>query len=229
MNKQQRDKIANLPKLREKMGTRIYALRKKRNLSQRLLADEVGVSSVTISHWEHSNINPRGDNLIALSLALGCTSAYLMYGFEIEDADAPVASDGRYANYLLLNRIQAGVWQDSLWDESLKKNGSWIASDVTLGGEGFWLRIVNNAMSAASGLSVPEGTLVLFDTERKPENGDLVLIKFKLIAEPLFRQLLTEGGVKYLKALNPAWPICAIDAEVESICVAVEARLRLTF
>ncbi|MEG3133054.1 hypothetical protein SC206_05675 [Rouxiella sp. T17] len=57
-------------------------------------------------------------------------------------------------------------------------------------------------------------------------SGDLILIKLKNASEPVFRQLIIDDDVRYSKALNPSWPVCVLNAEVESICVAMEAKLQ---
>lgn len=104
---------------------------------------------------------------------------------------------------------------------------AWIESDAPPYGDGFWLRITNDAMESPIGLSIPEGFYVLFDTVREAIAGDLVMVAFRERPEPLFRKLVADAGAQYLKALNPAWPISRLDGDVDSICVAIETKIRL--
>jgi SOS-response transcriptional repressor LexA len=66
------------------------------------------------------------------------------------------------------------------------------------------------------------GDLIFVDPEVVPESGKYVVIKLEDADEAMFRQLIIEGGQKYLKALNPDWPdrIIEID-EKTKICGVV--------
>ena len=123
--------------------------------------------------------------------------------------------------YPVLNNLQAGAWQKAAC-------ATWLASDTQLDGKGFWLRIDNNAMTSLSGLSVAESSLVLFDTGRKSVAGDLILVLVQGRHEPTFRQLVHDSGVRYLRALNPKWPVHLFDRQDKLIGVAIESRLSLT-
>lgn len=82
-------------------------------------------------------------------------------------------------------------------------------------------------MTAPSGISIPEGTLVLIDTGRDPINGSLVIAKLTDANEATFKKLIIDGGAKYLKGLNPAWPLVPINGNCKIIGVAIETKLRL--
>lgn len=82
-------------------------------------------------------------------------------------------------------------------------------------------------MTAPAGLSIPEGTYVLFDTEREAVNGNLVIAKLSDSNEATFKKLVIDGGQKYLKGLNPHWPLVPINGNCRIIGVAVETKLRL--
>lgn len=82
-------------------------------------------------------------------------------------------------------------------------------------------------MTAPVGLSIPEGTFVLFDTGREAINGSLVIAKLSDSNEATFKKLIIDGGNKYLKGLNPAWPLVQINGNCKIIGVAIETKLRL--
>jgi SOS-response transcriptional repressor LexA len=60
---------------------------------------------------------------------------------------------------------------------SLKDIDMWLESDAHVQGDAFWLKIEGDSMTSPTGLSIPEGTYVLFDTGREPINGSLVIAK----------------------------------------------------
>jgi len=45
--------------------------------------------------------------------------------------------------------------------------------------------------------------------------------------EATFKRLVIDGAQKYLKGLNPAWPLVSINGNCKIIGVAVETKLRL--
>ena len=55
--------------------------------------------------------------------------------------------------------------------------------------------------------SFNEGDLIFVDPEVDPINGKYVVARLDDENEATFKQLIIEGGHKFLKATNPAWPI----------------------
>jgi len=69
------------------------------------------------------------------------------------------------------------------------------------------------------------GDLIFVDPEIVAESGKYVVVRLEDSDEAIFKQLIIEGGRKYLKALNPDWPerITEID-ETTAICGVVVFR-----
>lgn len=59
---------------------RIKAQRKLANLTQVELAKIVGVARVSLTQWENGDTNPKGENLLKLSRALGVNPEWLVSG-----------------------------------------------------------------------------------------------------------------------------------------------------
>ena len=51
-----------------------------------------------------------------------------------------------------------------------------------------------------------EDELIFVDPEVEPSNGKYVVARLDDENEATFKQLIIEGGHKFLKAANPAWP-----------------------
>lgn len=81
-------------------------------------------------------------------------------------------------------------------------------------------------MTSPVGQSIPEGHLVLVDTGREAKNGSLVIAKMTDANEATFKKLVIDGGQKYLKGLNPSWPMMPIDGNCKIIGVVIEARVK---
>lgn len=211
----------------ETVGERIQALRKSKKLSQVSLAKIVGVSNVAISQWERSETEPKGENLMSLASALGCSPSHLHYG---EAGDGNVSYVAPYKpgkRYPVISSVQAGAWAEAVEVYTLSDIDLWLDSDTHIQGNAFWLRVDGESMTAPAGLSVPEGIYVLFDTGRSVTNGSLVIAKMVDANEATFKKLIIDGGQKYLRGLNPQWPMVLINGNCKIIGVAVETKMRL--
>lgn len=131
------------------------------------------------------------------------------------------------SKYPVLSKVQAGAWSEAVEAYTLKDIDLWLESDAHIQGDAFWLEVDGDSMTAPVGLSIPEGTFVLFDTGREAANGNLVIAKLTDSNEATFKKFIIDGGQRYLKGLNPAWPLVPINGNCRIIGVAVETKLRL--
>ncbi len=67
---------------------RISSILKKKNLTQKNLADGTGIKQSTISDWKSKNTNPSADALIKISEFLNVSLDYLMIGKESNSSDS---------------------------------------------------------------------------------------------------------------------------------------------
>jgi len=66
------------------------------------------------------------------------------------------------------------------------------------------------------------GDRIFVDPEVAAESGKYVIVKLEDSGEATFKQLIIEGGRKYLKALNPDWPERIVELDDSAvICGAV--------
>ena len=103
----------------------------------------------------------------------------------------------------------------------------WLESDAHTQGDAFWLEVDGDSMTAPIGLSIPAGTYVLFDTGREAVNGSLVVAKLTDDNEATFKKLIIDGSQKYLKGLNPQWPMVPVNGNCKVLGVAIETKMRL--
>ncbi len=149
---------------------------------------------------------------------------------EINTDNQNVSYVGPYKSsrsYPVISSVQAGAWCEAVEAYSLRDVDLWLESDAHIQGEAFWLKIEGDSMTAPAGLSIPEGTYVLFDTGREPINGSLVIAKLYDSNEATFKKLVIDGGNSYLKGLNPQWPVVQINGNCRIIGVAIETKMRL--
>ncbi len=207
------------------IAERIKQRRLELGLTQVELAELAGTTQQGIVSVETGRTR-RPRYLHELAKALKCDVEYLLRGEEASN----VSFAGSYHpgnKYPVISNVQAGAWGEAIEAYTLKDIDLWLESDAHIQGEGFWLEVDGDSMTAPVGLSIPEGTFVLFDTGREAVNGNLVIAKMEDSNEATFKKLVIDGGQRFLKGLNPAWPLVSINGNCKIIGVAIETKLRL--
>lgn len=200
-------------------------------LNKAQFAEKCGISPATLSQMLGDNPNRNVGDKMARKIE----SSFSMPNGWMDTLHQPTDNSnvkfvGDYKpgrRYPVLSSVQAGSWCEACEPYTLRDIDLWLESDAHIQGEAFWLEVEGDSMTAPVGLSVPEGTFVLFDTGREPVNGSLVIAKLSDSNEATFKKLIIDGGQKYLKGLNPAWPLVPINGNCKTIGVAVETKLRL--
>lgn len=70
----------------EHIGDRLKRRRKELKLTQKQIANAVGVSAGSVTQWELEYTSPKGENLIALSKVLQCSPDWLLSGSKNKSA-----------------------------------------------------------------------------------------------------------------------------------------------
>lgn len=202
-------------------------------ITQEELAERLGITKGAVSHWLNQRREPRLEEIAKLLSITGMKDFVVHPDGTISDNDSSESNVSfvkpyeKGKNYPVLSSVQAGSWCEACEPYTLKDIDLWLESDAHIQGDAFWLEVEGDSMTAPVGLSVPEGTFVLFDTGREPVNGSLVIAKLSDSNEATFKKLIIDGGQKYLKGLNPAWPLVPVNGNCKTIGVAVETKLRL--
>jgi len=207
------------------MGERIHARRKELKIRQMALGKMVGVSNAAISQWERGETEPRGDNLLALARALKCSPDYLLKG---SNSSANIAYHGMHeprGRYPLISWVSAGQWMEAVEPYHRKGIDRWLETTIECSEDSFWLDVKGDSMTSPGGLSIPEGMAILVDPEVEPRNGKLVVAKLEGDNEATFKKLVIDAGRKFLKPLNPQYPMLEVDGNCKIIGVVVDAKL----
>ncbi|WP_277973288.1 LexA family protein [Pantoea agglomerans] len=192
-----------------------------------IIARALRVTSKAVSKWLNAESMPRHDAMQALAKFLKVDPVWLQLGVSSEGSNVtyvgPHKPKGRYP---LISWVRAGEWSEAVEPYTLQDIDEWFDSDIHIEGAGFWLRVQGDSMTSPAGISVPEGMIVLVDTGREAKNGSLVIAKMTDANESTFKKLVIDGGQRYLKALNPLYPVMPIDGNCRIIGVVVEAKIR---
>ncbi|WP_033748584.1 LexA family transcriptional regulator [Pantoea sp. NGS-ED-1003] len=211
----------------------IYDAKKKAlGITQQHIADELGITQSGVGHYLN------GRNALNMSSALMFAK---ILGVQIEEFSPHLAKEvelmhaaaanikfvGNYEkrpSYPLLSWVSAGAWSEACEPYNLKDIDEWYESDAHIEGSGFWLRVQGDSMTSPSGISIPEGMLILVDTGKEAKNGSLVIAKLVDANEATFKKLVIDGGQKFLKALNPLYPLTPINGNCKILGTVVEAK-----
>lgn len=212
----------------------LYESKKKQiGITQEKIADELDITQSAVGHY----LNGRN----ALNLSAASIFAKILQ-VKIEDFSPSLAREAsRLANvtnvkfhsfhekqpsYPLISWVSAGAWSEACEPYNLQNIDEWFESDAHIEGSGFWLRVHGDSMTSPAGISIPEGMVILVDTGKEPKNGSLVVAKLEDANEATFKKLIIDGGQKFLKPLNPLYPLTSVNGNCRIVGVVVEAKYR---
>lgn len=128
--------------------------------------------------------------------------------------------------YPLISWVSAGCWLEAVEPYTLSEIAEWPETDTHVMGDAFWLKVQGDSMTSPSGISIPEGMIILVDTGRQAVNGSLVVAKLTNENEATFKKYVSDAGQQYLKPLNPEYRMQPVDGNCKIIGVVVEAKVR---
>lgn len=218
--------------MNEDSGTlkdRIYARRVALGLSQQQLAEKAGVSQVTIQHLE-SGRNATSKRLVEIARALNVSAEWLDSGKPATSEPsnvAPTVQPNMSYRYPVISWVAAGAWAEAVEPFPPGFSDRYEISDYNSKGAAFWLEVRGDSMTAPTGTSIPEGMMILVDTEAEVTSGKLVIAKLAHSGEATFKKLVEDGGRRYLKPLNPEYKMveCGEDCRIIGVAVRVMGKL----
>lgn len=210
------------------IAARVLSRRTELGLTQAEVAEMAGTTQQAIVQLE-SGKTKRPRYLPELAKALKCDIQWLLDG-KGALLERNVSNPKDYkptTRYPVLSKVQAGAWDEACEPYTIKDVDMWLESDAHTQGDAFWLQVEGDSMTAPIGLSIPAGTFVLFDTGREAVNGSLVVAKLTDDNEATFKKLIIDGNQKYLKGLNPQWPMVPVNGNCKVLGVAIETKMKL--
>jgi len=199
-------------------GQQIKARRKELGLYQKDLATAVGVSNVTISQWENDETTPATKHATKLCQILEIPFTSYMDIYEMEgafsgdqefDVGYETHTNKRHpAETPLLTSVQAGAWEDEVDPYEPGVADEWLLCPSKGSESTYALRVEGDSMTAQFGKSYPEGSIIFVDPALLDvTTGDRIIAKIKGDSKTTFKVYVEDAGKKYLKPLNPAYPL----------------------
>lgn len=198
------------------------------------IAAECGVANSAVTQWvsgESKSLRP--ENLYALAKATSFNAEWLAIGQGPERASTddsnvlPVEQPNLMYRYPVISWVEAGDWAEAFEPFPPGFGDAYELSDYDSKGQAFWLKVRGDSMTAPVGTSIPEGMMILVDTEADAQPGKLVIAKLPASNEATFKKLVEDGGVRYLKPLNPDYKMveCGHDCRIIGVAVRVMGKL----
>lgn len=204
------------------------------SMTQDALAEKMGLTQASIARYLNKKREPDIETIARIMKAVGLNQMLLGSDGFVEypsDEWANVTKVDVQPTYQrsfpVLSSVQAGAWTEACEPYTINEISEWHETTERTGQNCFWLRVEGDSMTSPSGVSLPEGTLVLVDTDRDHQNGSLVVAKLTDVNEATFKKLVIDAGQRYLKPLNPAYQMVPINGNCRIIGVVVDAKLKL--
>lgn len=208
---------------------------RERRLTQEQLAERMGCSQGAVNHWLSGRRRPDLHTMNRILKELGEENLEVVQMLRVNEQRGRYESTSEAAvpEWAISQpafRYPVFEWAAAADNKpSIARHSTGIShiSDYHACGPAFWLRVDGESMSAAYGRSVPSGSLILVDPLAEARSGSLVIVSAPLQEQAVFRELQEEGGRRYLKALNPSWPVMAWERDWHLKGVVVRAMLVL--
>lgn len=198
------------------------------------IATECGVSPSAVSQWisgESKSLKP--ESIYALAKATGFRAEWLAMGVgperepEQESNVSHVVQPSEMFRYPVISWVAAGAWAEAVEPYPPGISDRYELSEYDSKGPAFWLEVKGDSMTSPAGLSIAEGAFILVDTEADVQPGKLVIAKLAHSNEATFKKLVEDGGRRYLKPLNTAYPteLCSEDCRIVGVVVRSLTKL----
>jgi SOS-response transcriptional repressor LexA len=195
------------------LGDAIAAAIEKKGVTKADLARHFGVKPPSVQDWIKRGTVDKG-KLQQLWAYFSDVAGPAHWGLTAFTEEQNVQQAESHRRVPIISWVQAGLWQDVEDQFYPGEADDWaLAFDSLPGKNAFALRVVGDSMTnpIPGQRTFPEGTIIIVDPGRAAGPGDYVIAKDVQTQKATFKQLTTDGGRWFLRALNPAYPTIEID------------------
>ncbi|GAB7416265.1 LexA family protein [Enterobacter asburiae] len=224
--------------MKEHTNNAIYEVRRKklqelvsRHETQRKFAETVGMDPTVVSRmlypeWKANKRNIGEQAARQIEDALKLQRGWMDGLADKTDNNVSYAGlNEPQGSYPVISWVSAGQWMEAVEPYHRRGIDRWYETTVDCSEDSFWLDVKGDSMTSPVGLSIPEGMAILVDPAVEPRSGKLVVAKLDSENEATFKKLVVDAGRKFLKPLNPQYPMTEIDGNCRIIGVVVDAKI----
>lgn len=183
------------------LAERFKARRIELGLTQKNVAESINMSQQSLQRIESGQIlNPR--RIVDLAKVLECEPDWLLFGKNDPNKEKSNVEPGPeiHGFYPLIDWVQAGNWSEI--NEIHPAEAEYFPCPIKCSDSTFLLKVRGQSMNPVFN----DNDLIFIDPEVEAINGKYVVARLDDENEATFKQLIVEGGQKFLKAINPQWP-----------------------
>lgn len=197
------------------------------NYTQTSLATEMGITPQAVQQWIAGQTAPRGKRLEKLANVLGVSLNWLITGKQDADDDEilikgiscahpdynVIESNKTKGKVPLISFVKAGDWCEAIDNYTPGDAEQWLDCPSTHGPHTYALRVVGDSMTSPypGKISYPEGVIIYVDPDHVVISGCRVIAKLPNSNDVTFKEYREENGKRYLKPLNPQYPLMEIS------------------
>lgn len=197
------------------LAQRIKQSREKADISQRELAKRSGLSQQLISKLENGLVESTTE-VFRLAEALRVDPRWLATGKEVAEEANTREGPSITAYVPLISWVAAGAWRDVADPYPMGVGEDLVPVTCRVGTNAFALRVQGDSMEPV----FPNGSVIIVDPSAEPRHGSYVVVRLDEAEQATFKQLVFDGGTRYLKPLNPRYPLMEIR-ESATVCGVV--------
>lgn len=203
-------------------GQRIGVAFRISGVSRKAVAQACGVTPQAVAKWISTGKISR-DNLVVVADMTEHRLDWLNSGKGPQFLFAANVHRGPSlrGRYPLISWVQAGRWREIEGQLGVDDAKDWLPCTVSCGPHTFVLRVQGDSMDDGSRDAVHDGDLIFVDPDVAHKHRDLVVVRLPDTDEATFKQLVFEGSVIYLRALNPGYPLGYFKMPTEAVIVGV--------
>jgi SOS-response transcriptional repressor LexA len=234
------------------IGKAVKLVRNKRKLSQTTLAAKMKdyYDSTNMSRFERGEQGISQDKLSNIAEILGVSVSTL---YAIAESDGKILEEHEDAllsnkeiitfdrSYLehnntnkliknqvpLISSVQAGMWSEIKDSVLSSVDTEWVPTTCNVGKYAFATTVKGDSMTNPHGKkSLPEGSIVVVDPDTVPSTGSIVIVRRASENDATIKQLMYDGDIKYLKPLNPQYPVLTLDENCVLVGTVKEMTMR---
>ncbi|WP_273702974.1 S24 family peptidase [Candidatus Accumulibacter vicinus] len=175
--------------------------------NQAAFAAAIKRSPAQVNQWlsGHRAIGDAGARIIELALDLppgyfdmaDTTSRFTRKGLSNVEPGPPI-----HGCVPLISWVQAGTWCGIVDNFAPGDAEEWLPCPRKFGPHTFALRVRGLSMEPR----YQAGDIIFVDPDARADHGKHVVVRLDDEQEATFKQLVVEGGQRFLRALNPDWP-----------------------
>jgi SOS-response transcriptional repressor LexA len=189
-----------------KIIERLRISMKDAGINQAKLAKHVGITPQAVGRWFKNGVIGK-DSLISAAKITNVSVGWLLTG-EGESIKRPsdfngdnfVQAPNIKGHYPLISWVQAGAWCEI--NEMNIADAERFPCPVKCSNHTFVLTVQGISMQP----TFNEGDLIFVDPDADIIHGKYIVARLDDENEATFKQLIIEGGKKFLKPVNPNWP-----------------------